>query len=347
MLTPQCSRHQPHPTWISETGPRCPTCGVGLAGQPVPDEPPQVRSFAFYQKRAGATSSQAGTRTPSRLCMAVVGLCGEAGEFLDALKKREFAGHGDFEIAAKELGDCLWYVAEAATALDTTLEAVAASSLDRPWGEMFPADAPLPCSAEMVAGLELCDRANAMMIHAANDRFDPGPEYAPSLALTLGDVLRGIARAATTCGIELPAVATANVAKLWMRYRRNADHKFSSEASQQRVDAASPSPSPEATTPTTPSKSLVDVPVRILLDGFSVKPCGDLYTHQIPESQWLFTLAGPENITFYCGSAWRVATTRAALAAYLIDLAGRLNDAAIHLVRKLGDAASSSPEPTP
>ena len=52
----------------------------------------------------------------------VMGLCGEAGEVIDIVKKWHGQGHPvDKERLFKELGDVAWYLAEAATALDFKL----------------------------------------------------------------------------------------------------------------------------------------------------------------------------------------------------------------------------------
>ena len=59
------------------------------------------------------------------LLNAVMGLCGETGEFADLVKKHRFQGHPlDREALIKELGDVAWYLAEAACALDAELEDV-------------------------------------------------------------------------------------------------------------------------------------------------------------------------------------------------------------------------------
>lgn len=60
------------------------------------------------------------------------GLNGEAGECIDLLKKHEFQGH-PFDAAKMlgELGDVLWYIAEAASGLGFTLEAVAQHNIDK------------------------------------------------------------------------------------------------------------------------------------------------------------------------------------------------------------------------
>ena len=59
------------------------------------------------------------------LINSVMGLCGEAGEAIDIVKKWMAQGHElDKEHLKSELGDIAWYLAEAATALDISLEEV-------------------------------------------------------------------------------------------------------------------------------------------------------------------------------------------------------------------------------
>ncbi len=55
----------------------------------------------------------------------VMGLCGEAGEAIDIVKKHLAQGHAlDREALIKELGDVAWYLAETAYALDVPLDEV-------------------------------------------------------------------------------------------------------------------------------------------------------------------------------------------------------------------------------
>ena len=62
----------------------------------------------------------------------VMGLCGESGEAIDIVKKWMAQGHElDKEHLAKELGDIAWYLAEAATALDVSLEDVLKANIDK------------------------------------------------------------------------------------------------------------------------------------------------------------------------------------------------------------------------
>ncbi|MBR2371077.1 MAG: nucleoside triphosphate pyrophosphohydrolase family protein [Clostridia bacterium] len=66
------------------------------------------------------------------LINSVMGLCGEAGEAIDVVKKWLAHGHAlDKEHLIKELGDIAWYLAEAATALDVTLEDILAANLEK------------------------------------------------------------------------------------------------------------------------------------------------------------------------------------------------------------------------
>ena len=80
-----------------------------------------------------------------RLICAALGLTGEAGEFADLAKKERYHGHDpDDDRLIDELGDILWYIAEAAAVLGVTLEEVAARNiekLERRYPEGFSAEA--------------------------------------------------------------------------------------------------------------------------------------------------------------------------------------------------------------
>jgi NTP pyrophosphatase (non-canonical NTP hydrolase) len=55
------------------------------------------------------------------------GICGEAGEFMDHIKKGIFHRQGiDKEYCRRELGDILWYIAQTCTKLGFTLSDVMA-----------------------------------------------------------------------------------------------------------------------------------------------------------------------------------------------------------------------------
>ena len=62
----------------------------------------------------------------------VMGLCGEAGEAIDIVKKHLAQGHAlDREALIGELGDVAWYLAETAYALGVDLETVLAGNIEK------------------------------------------------------------------------------------------------------------------------------------------------------------------------------------------------------------------------
>lgn len=66
------------------------------------------------------------------LINSVMGLCGEAGEAIDIVKKWMAQGHElDKQKLVKELGDVAWYLAEAATALEVSLSDVLQGNIDK------------------------------------------------------------------------------------------------------------------------------------------------------------------------------------------------------------------------
>jgi NTP pyrophosphatase (non-canonical NTP hydrolase) len=82
-----------------------------------------------YQRLAMRSEAPGRTRD-ERLLNAALGLCGEAGEWADTLKKHVFHDHPLDEAAlSKELGDVLWYVALACDALGLELGDVMAENI--------------------------------------------------------------------------------------------------------------------------------------------------------------------------------------------------------------------------
>lgn len=83
-------------------------------------------NFNTYQTEAAKTVSENGFD----LRNAALGLCGEAGEFADLVKKFTYQGHDlDKEHLKRELGDIMWYMALAATIIDCDLEDVAETNI--------------------------------------------------------------------------------------------------------------------------------------------------------------------------------------------------------------------------
>ncbi len=84
-----------------------------------------------YQKLAGRTSG-AGGDGERRLVIAALGLAGEAGEFANMVKKLTAHGHDiPPNELADELGDVLWYLAEAASACGLQLGDIAQQNVDK------------------------------------------------------------------------------------------------------------------------------------------------------------------------------------------------------------------------
>lgn len=88
-------------------------------------------SMDEYQKLA-ARSAGAGKEGDRRQIIAALGLAGEAGEFANIVKKMTAHGHPiTSEELADELGDVLWYLAEAATACELSLNHIAATNIEK------------------------------------------------------------------------------------------------------------------------------------------------------------------------------------------------------------------------
>jgi len=84
-----------------------------------------------YQQLAMTTLNPA-LNKKDVLINSVMGLCGEAGEAIDIVKKWLAQGHElDKAHLARELGDVAWYLAEAATALDMPLEDIFRANIEK------------------------------------------------------------------------------------------------------------------------------------------------------------------------------------------------------------------------
>lgn len=84
-----------------------------------------------YQELANR-SAGAGGEGQQRLIVSALGLAGEAGEFANLVKKMTAHGHPfDPEALNDELGDVLWYLAEAATAAGLELNNIAWQNVEK------------------------------------------------------------------------------------------------------------------------------------------------------------------------------------------------------------------------
>lgn len=79
-----------------------------------------------YEEFVMKLASPQSTETPDlQLCLAGLGLTGEAGEFADHMKKVVFHGQKlNKEMAVKEIGDTLWYLTFAAKTIGSSLQEV-------------------------------------------------------------------------------------------------------------------------------------------------------------------------------------------------------------------------------
>ena len=70
-----------------------------------------------------------------RLLTAAVGLCAESGEFTEVVKKIVFQGkpvnEDNIFHLKRELGDVMWYLAQACLALDTTIDEVIEMNVEK------------------------------------------------------------------------------------------------------------------------------------------------------------------------------------------------------------------------
>ena len=82
-----------------------------------------------YQKAAMRTVNPG---VCDQLPNVALGLCGEAGEIADMVKKAEYQGHDlNKEHIAKELGDVAWYLALGATTIGYDLETILQMNVDK------------------------------------------------------------------------------------------------------------------------------------------------------------------------------------------------------------------------
>lgn len=90
-----------------------------------------IKTLSGYQRHAARTSNSALTNR-DRMLNAALGLCGEAGEASEHVKKTHFHGR-EFrrEAYISELGDVLWYLAECCTAAGIDLEEVALGNIQK------------------------------------------------------------------------------------------------------------------------------------------------------------------------------------------------------------------------
>lgn len=87
--------------------------------------------FDIYQRQANRTAKK-GPDLNYNLNHAALGLAGEAGEFVDAVKKSVIYGKPlDVANLREEMGDLLWYIALACDALGVTMQDIAQENVNK------------------------------------------------------------------------------------------------------------------------------------------------------------------------------------------------------------------------
>lgn len=85
----------------------------------------------FYQKMATRTANY-DLKDHEQLINGALGLCGESGEVADMIKKCFMQGHPlDIVHLAKELGDCLWYIALISETIGYGLNGIMRLNIDK------------------------------------------------------------------------------------------------------------------------------------------------------------------------------------------------------------------------
>lgn len=83
-----------------------------------------------YQKAALRTANS--EMSDDLILNGILGLCGEAGEVSDHIKKYMFQGHElDQDKLVNELGDVCWYIAILASGLNVDLETVMKKNIEK------------------------------------------------------------------------------------------------------------------------------------------------------------------------------------------------------------------------
>ena len=113
----------------AEDYPNCDDCEKCWNQEYKPE--PEITRLDIYQMEAMRTCSFQYGEQDKMMRHAVFGLCSESGEVAGILQK-VFQGHDfDKEHFKKELGDCLWMIAEACTSVGATLSEIASMNIQK------------------------------------------------------------------------------------------------------------------------------------------------------------------------------------------------------------------------
>lgn len=102
-----------------------------------------MKTLNEYQREAAKTINPV-LSEKELIINSCLGMAGETGEFIEHIKKWQGQGHSlDQEHIVYELGDVLFYIAQACTSFHITLEEVAEKNIQKlrqRYGESFDAD---------------------------------------------------------------------------------------------------------------------------------------------------------------------------------------------------------------
>ena len=159
-----------------------------------------------YQKLAMRTSCISEENKKDMLRHAVFGLCSEVGEIAELVEQSRPWMLIDMGHFKKELGDCCWMIAEAATALDVELNKLTVNLNGSYYSnDIVSAICNMQAKAGMVAGLLQKEYQG----HVFNDS---------AAFLALGECLITIGRVSEACGFSLHDVMKLNIDKLRARF---------------------------------------------------------------------------------------------------------------------------------
>jgi len=174
-----------------------------------------------YQANALRTANHTADKT-LRLAVAGMGLAGEAAEVLDLVYHHNAAQPFERDVLIKEIGDCMWYIAETASVVGISLESI----------EMPPKEA-VPMEQDDFLGhaTELSVNAGKVTDYLKKVVGHNHPADVERIRSGLGLVLRSADSLAEMAGVSLQLVCDRNTAKLKARYPEG----FSSEKSVHRT----------------------------------------------------------------------------------------------------------------
>ncbi|MDA8224267.1 MAG: nucleoside triphosphate pyrophosphohydrolase family protein [Desulfitobacterium hafniense] len=112
--------------------PSCVECGVEGHYRNWEDENKVYHTLTFDQYQASSSRTDNYADQKEAITNFAFGICGEAGEIVDLVKKVIFHGHPiDKEKFKYEIGDQLWYLARMAEWVGLTLEEVAEANINK------------------------------------------------------------------------------------------------------------------------------------------------------------------------------------------------------------------------